>query len=501
MAVTYTYYAQGRKITVGTGVPAHSAVAGDTYTDLTSGLQYTYTTAWVSVGVGSSAVSNSSSSLAYGSSITATAPSAIKGITAQYVDSNGVVIDASQQMAFGIRNVQAITTFTADAIRAIELYATDSIKTCKLANGNFAILYRTVNTWKCQLWDGTAYTQIGSTITLETSAPTATFHHGHICALTGNRFCVMWSNSTGSNLLKYAIYDNTCTVYLAATQIAAVNGGYHACCETLEGHIIFAYSATYSQYTIWNITGTVVEAATQLAATGPGRGNSVAQLSNGYIVFVNEGATNIGRYAILDTSTNASTVKVTYTEALDNLSGTGTSTDVWALPNKNFAIISNDETSTNSNMVVVYQYVSNTSWISSQTRQPFVQYSANVYPSWSAGDLGQGLIMAGYPSVIINGGYMPMASIMEGENAKNINYGQQSSYIPYANKLATSSAVRAIFLDNKKMAFFWKDATDSSKGKFIIVQIEHFKISVSGLVVTLANYTGSTQNVLLTVQY
>ena len=46
MGVTSNEYKQGKNVTTGTGVPVHSAIAGDGYTDLTTGYQYTYTTAW-----------------------------------------------------------------------------------------------------------------------------------------------------------------------------------------------------------------------------------------------------------------------------------------------------------------------------------------------------------------------------------------------------------------------------------------------------------------------
>lgn len=54
MAVTYTKKDQGKTISTGTGSPSHSAVAGDEYTDLTSGSHYVYTTSWnqLSTGVG-----------------------------------------------------------------------------------------------------------------------------------------------------------------------------------------------------------------------------------------------------------------------------------------------------------------------------------------------------------------------------------------------------------------------------------------------------------------
>lgn len=46
MSVKYTYKNQGITISVGTGVPSHSAVAGDEYTDTSNGLKYTYITSW-----------------------------------------------------------------------------------------------------------------------------------------------------------------------------------------------------------------------------------------------------------------------------------------------------------------------------------------------------------------------------------------------------------------------------------------------------------------------
>lgn len=47
MPVLYTKKEQGKTITTGTGIPVHSAVAGDEYTDLTTGLHYIYITSWV----------------------------------------------------------------------------------------------------------------------------------------------------------------------------------------------------------------------------------------------------------------------------------------------------------------------------------------------------------------------------------------------------------------------------------------------------------------------
>lgn len=42
MPVIYTKKDQGKVITAGTGIPVHSGVAGDKYTDITSGVLYTY---------------------------------------------------------------------------------------------------------------------------------------------------------------------------------------------------------------------------------------------------------------------------------------------------------------------------------------------------------------------------------------------------------------------------------------------------------------------------
>lgn len=52
MAITYTKKDQGNTITVGTGTPDSNGltgIAGDKYTDQTSGLEYIYTTAWGSL--------------------------------------------------------------------------------------------------------------------------------------------------------------------------------------------------------------------------------------------------------------------------------------------------------------------------------------------------------------------------------------------------------------------------------------------------------------------
>lgn len=502
MAILYTRTDFTKKVTVGTGTPASNSltgVAGDEYRDITSGIRYYYTTEWSVNGIGASIVSNSNATLAAGSSITVTSPSTIKSITAQFIE-DGIVKNALNYDNFSLSLVKDIQTFTADAIRQIEAYATDSILSCKLTDGKFAIMWRTGNIWKVGLWSDTTYAQIGSTVTLESSAPTATYHHGAICALSGNKFCVMWSNSTGSNILKYAIYDNTCTATLSATNITTANGGYHACCETAEGNIMFAYAATYSQYTIWNTSGTQVQAPTQLAATGTGRGNGLAKLTNNFIVFINEGATSTGRYAILDTSTNPATVKVSYTEAIDNWYGIASLAKVHALPDKNFVITSNDESS-NEQSVVTYQYISDTSWINMGNLQPFTNAAVNVYPNDASSDPTQGLVCCSYQTLVSNNSYGPQIAVLEGRNAKIISPAHSRSYIPYANRITATTAVTTQFLDDKRLMFMWRDIGDASKGKFVVYQIEHFKISVSGLVVTLKNNTNKTQNVLLSVNY
>lgn len=49
MAVVYTKKDQGNSVTSGTGVPTHTAVAGDRYTDTATGNTYQYTTSWQTV--------------------------------------------------------------------------------------------------------------------------------------------------------------------------------------------------------------------------------------------------------------------------------------------------------------------------------------------------------------------------------------------------------------------------------------------------------------------
>lgn len=49
MGVVYTKKDQGSLITTGTGVPVHSAVAGDRYTDTSTGVNYMYITSWVAI--------------------------------------------------------------------------------------------------------------------------------------------------------------------------------------------------------------------------------------------------------------------------------------------------------------------------------------------------------------------------------------------------------------------------------------------------------------------
>jgi hypothetical protein len=52
MAVIYTKNDQGKTLTTGGGIPSHSAIAGDEYTDTTSGIHYIYTTSWVALSTG-----------------------------------------------------------------------------------------------------------------------------------------------------------------------------------------------------------------------------------------------------------------------------------------------------------------------------------------------------------------------------------------------------------------------------------------------------------------
>ena len=52
MGVIYTKTDQGSNVSTGTGVPTHSAVAGDRYTNLSNGNTYQYTTSWQQVAYG-----------------------------------------------------------------------------------------------------------------------------------------------------------------------------------------------------------------------------------------------------------------------------------------------------------------------------------------------------------------------------------------------------------------------------------------------------------------
>ena len=51
MAVVYSKSDQGLTVTTGTGAPSHSAVAGDSYTDTSTGNKYFYTTAWKEISI------------------------------------------------------------------------------------------------------------------------------------------------------------------------------------------------------------------------------------------------------------------------------------------------------------------------------------------------------------------------------------------------------------------------------------------------------------------
>jgi hypothetical protein len=60
MAIVYTKKDQGKTLTTGGGIPSHSAIAGDEYTDTTSGIHYIYTTSWVALSTGTWDVSGTS---------------------------------------------------------------------------------------------------------------------------------------------------------------------------------------------------------------------------------------------------------------------------------------------------------------------------------------------------------------------------------------------------------------------------------------------------------
>lgn len=49
MPIVYKKKDQGNLTTSGTGAPSHSAVAGDKYTDTSTGINYIYITAWVAI--------------------------------------------------------------------------------------------------------------------------------------------------------------------------------------------------------------------------------------------------------------------------------------------------------------------------------------------------------------------------------------------------------------------------------------------------------------------
>ena len=83
MAIVYTKNDQGLTITVGNGVPIHSANNGDRYTDLDTGKLYVYQSAWVVAGseVGVFGISDSAGIYTYYTTLTLAMAAASSGDT------------------------------------------------------------------------------------------------------------------------------------------------------------------------------------------------------------------------------------------------------------------------------------------------------------------------------------------------------------------------------------------------------------------------------------
>jgi hypothetical protein len=405
-----------------------------------------------------------------------------------------------------------MTQFTADAITDQPYYCQDTLKSCKLSNGYFVLAYRTTtNTLKVQLWNDLTYTQIGTTQTITTTLPAITSYFTFdVCRVKGtNNFAVFYQTTTAPTGVYFSVYDSTCSNIVSPKLVSsAAAGGYLTIDSLSNGNLVMGWRQTAatagSYYAIWTSAGVVVEGATLSGgANSFARSNSIAVLDNNFFVFANEAPSpaNSGRFAIYDTSTNPSTLKVAYTQYCLNIYGEAVPNEVYPLKGNNFGIYYNSETGSNSCLSSTYQYINDTTWVNTGTYQPYVQYTGDLYAGSGNSDLDQELVVTLYPTNNVNSQYSPMINVMEGRNMASINQGLQRTYLPYPNRLANGGTIRAQILNDKRILLYWADTTDSSKGKFIVYQISHFKTTVSGNTVTIKNNTGITQNVKLSVFY
>lgn len=405
---------------------------------------------------------------------------------------------------------QNTAQFTADAVDQIKLYGQDTLQSCMLSNGNFAIGYITgTTTLKVQLWNGSTYAQIGSTQTVTSTLANVYFPFS-MCSVNGStKFAVFYGDTTsGTQKPYYAVYDNTCTQVLAPTLVENITAsGYYTIASLSSGNLVMGWSGGtlgYSQFTIWTPLGVQVQAPTIPASTGNKTNNWIAVLTNDFFVFINDGASSTGRFTIYDPSTNPATQKVAYTEYSANIFGFSHPNEVHPLMDKNFAIYYNDEQNSVGSimLVMVYQYVNDTTWINLGSYRPFTEENNDYFAGFGASDVAQNLFIANYPGPYTNGQYSPMTNVMQGPFGATLSQGPVRMYIPYPNKFTSLPITcRMQIINDKRIVYFWRDTSDSNKGKFLVYQIPHFQTTISSNTVTIKNNTTLTQNINLSITY
>jgi len=138
MAVVYSKSDQGLTVTTGTGAPTHTAVAGDSYTDTSTGTKYFYSTSWQST-----LLSNVTSSRMYISSSTGT----VSGSSLIVYGSGSTLpiftVQGSQGEVFSVTDSLTGSLFSVNDISGLPIIETFSDSTTLIGNYNAPSLYTT----------------------------------------------------------------------------------------------------------------------------------------------------------------------------------------------------------------------------------------------------------------------------------------------------------------------------------------------------------------------
>jgi hypothetical protein len=453
-------------------------------------------------------ITASNSSLVAGNTLTVNAPNVIQNVIPTYIQ-NSTLFNGLNPYTFEMSVVKDVSTFTTDPITAQSNYFQNTLRSCKLSNGNFVIAYTTSNSiLKVQLWDGSAYTLIGSATVTSSLYYAYYYYQFDICAIAGTtNFAVFYAegSTTYPNL---AVYDNTCAQILAPTQIDPnLCRGYCSIDSLSTGNLVMAWcggASGYAQFAVYTPAGSQVVAPMSVSMLYP-YGSSLKKLASiDYVAYIcNDGT--IGYYAVID-CTNFPTVSIINPGRIYGYNVFNTScNEIVALKDYDFAVYGGNNSYFN--LFYVIKTTDLLNWNHTGIYDPFNMslYSLAQYTSVPSVnmDISQELFIAvttGY-STQVNNECPVWVNIMQGKDLGSLNFGQTRSYIPYANRLASNPTVRAQILDDKKIVFYWSDPNNSYYGKFMIYQVSHFQTSISGTTATITNYTGATQNVNITAFY